>query len=33
VKVARGPKKVLGYEDQKRMQEKMDELKTQAETG
>lgn len=27
------PKKVLSYEDQKRMQEKMDELKMQAETG
>lgn len=27
------PRKVLSYEDQKRMQEKMDELKMQAETG
>jgi len=27
------PKKVLGYEDMKRMQEKMEELRIQAETG
>jgi hypothetical protein len=27
------PRKVLGYEDMKRMQEKMEELRIQAETG